>query len=579
MSKIPYETILDIRKKVDIKDVIASYIPLEKRGKNYFAICPFHDDHNPSMSVSSEKQIYTCFVCGASGNVFNFVMNYENISFVEAVKKVANMANVTLTVETSPKPKKTDALEHVYKMFDVVNKYYKNNIKSIYGKKALDYLNKRKISLEVINEFEVGLSLNDDSVSKLLLEKGYGKDELSDYGICGVSNNYTYDVFKNRIMFPLYNLDGRVVGFSGRIYNGEKESKYVNSKESSVFKKGHLLYNYHRAIKEAKESRQIIVVEGFMDVIRLYSVGIKNVVATMGTAVTKEHASLIKKLSQNVVLSFDGDKAGQKATINAINELDKIGITPKIVRLEDDLDPDDYVVKKGFDAYKNHLNNAMSVIEFNLLISKNETNFNDFNEVSSYVSKAVKELEKIDDPVVYELTLNEIAKQTNLDKKTIDNMVVKKEEKQKVIISKRKPVFKNKYQKAQEYLIYYMLKDPKAIEVYQDNVAYFSDKKLSLIAMEILEFYEKNKYVNTEDFILFLEDKTDLISEVLRIDDYDLPLNPSYEVLMDYVKTIDEEILKNEINRVKDKIKTETNVQSKVELLEKLRVLKQRECK
>ncbi len=580
MDKIPYETILDIRKKANIVDIIAKYIPLEKRGKNYFAICPFHDDHNPSMSVSEEKQIYTCFVCGASGNVFNFVMKYENVSFVSAVKKVASFVGINLDVQ-DVKEKKEDNTKYdkYYKMFDVVNKYYKNNIKSVYGKNAIKYLHERKINDDIINEFEIGLSLNDNSVSKLLQEKGYDKDELIDIGICGNTNNYMYDTFRNRIMFPLCNLDGQVVGFSGRIYNGEKESKYVNSKESVIFKKGHLLYNYHRAINEAREKRQIIVVEGFMDVIRLFSVGIKNVVASMGTAITKEHASLIKKLSQNVVLSFDGDKAGEKATISAIKEFEKIGITPKIIRLEDDLDPDDYIIKKGKDAYLNHLKNTLSVIDFNLKISEDKTNFNDFNEVSSFVKDAVTELEKINDKVIYELTLNKIAKQTGLSKETIDEMVEKKPASNAYIIDKRKPQKKNKYQKAEEYLLHYMLRSKDAILLYQDKVSYLPNKKLSIIAMEILEFYEKKGYINVSDFTLFLEDKTDLISEVLRIDDLDLPDNVSRDVLLDYIKTIDEEILNNEINKVKDKIKTETNVQNKIELLEKLRVLKKRECK
>ncbi len=580
MDKIPYETILDIRKKANIVDIIAKYIPLEKRGKNYFAICPFHDDHNPSMSVSEEKQIYTCFVCGASGNVFNFVMKYENVSFVSAVKKVASFVGINLDVQ-DVKEKKEDNTKYdkYYKMFDVVNKYYKNNIKSVYGKNAIKYLHERKINDDIINEFEIGLSLNDNSVSKLLQEKGYDKDELIDIGICGNTNNYMYDTFRNRIMFPLCNLDGQVVGFSGRIYNGEKESKYVNSKESVIFKKGHLLYNYHRAINEAREKRQIIVVEGFMDVIRLFSVGIKNVVASMGTAITKEHASLIKKLSQNVVLSFDGDKAGEKATISAIKEFEKIGITPKIIRLEDDLDPDDYIIKKGKDAYLNHLKNTLSVIDFNLKISEDKTNFNDFNEVSSFVKDAVTELEKINDKVIYELTLNKIAKQTGLSKETIDEMIEKKPASNAYIIDKRKPQKKNKYQKAEEYLLHYMLRSKDAILLYQDKVSYLPNKKLSIIAMEILEFYEKKGYINVSDFTLFLEDKTDLISEVLRIDDLDLPDNVSRDVLIDYIKTIDEEILNNEINKVKDKIKTETNVQNKIELLEKLRVLKKRECK
>ncbi len=580
MQKIPYDLILDIQRKVNIVDVISEYLPLEQKGKNYFAICPFHDDHNPSMSVSSEKQIYTCFVCGASGNVFNFVMNYEKISFGQAVSKVALKAGIKLDYDVKEiNNKKEDKYDKYYKMFDTASKYYQNNIKSVYGKAAIDYLSKRNIDLDIIKEFEIGLSMNDNNIGKLLTNKGFLENELVDIGLCGKKDKFLYDIFRNRIMFPLYNLEGDVIGFSGRIYNGEDDSKYVNSKESVIFKKGKLLYNYHRALNYAREKRQIIVVEGFMDVIRLYSIGIKNVVASMGTAITKDHANLIKKLSKNVVLCFDGDKAGEKATISAIGALDKIGIDPKIIRLEDNLDPDDYIIKKGKDAFLTHLNNPISTVMFNLDINKSQTNFNDYNEISLYLKSVSKELEKIDDKIVYELTVKKIAKETGVDVETINGMVQNIPKTSIKVIDKRKTLSKDKYEKAEEYLVYYMLKSTDAILLYQNNVSYLSNKLLSIIAMQILEFYEKNKYINVTDFTLFLEDKTDLINEVLRIDDLALPDDVNIDALKDYIKTIDEGILKQEIEKLKIKIKEEANVAKKVALLEKLRVLKKKECK
>ncbi len=580
MQKIPYDLILDIQRKVNIVDVISEYLPLEQKGKNYFAICPFHDDHNPSMSVSSEKQIYTCFVCGASGNVFNFVMNYEKISFGQAVSKVALKAGIKLDYDVKEiNNKKEDKYNKYYKMFDTASKYYQNNIKSVYGKAAIDYLSKRNIDLNIIKEFEIGLSMNDNNIGKLLTNKGFLENELVDIGLCGKKDKFLYDIFRNRIMFPLYNLEGDVIGFSGRIYNGEDDSKYVNSKESVIFKKGKLLYNYHRALNYAREKRQIIVVEGFMDVIRLYSIGIKNVVASMGTAITKDHANLIKKLSKNVVLCFDGDKAGEKATISAIEALDKIGIDPKIIRLEDNLDPDDYIIKKGKDAFLTHLNNPISTVMFNLDINKSQTNFNDYNEISLYLKSVSKELEKIDDKIVYELTVKKIAKETGVDVETINGMVQNIPKTSIKVIDKRKTLSKDKYEKAEEYLVYYMLKSTDAILLYQNNVSYLSNKLLSIIAMQILEFYEKNKYINVTDFTLFLEDKTDLINEVLRIDDLALPDDVNIDALKDYIKTIDEGILKQEIEKLKIKIKEEANVAKKVALLEKLRVLKKKECK
>ncbi len=580
MEKISYDVILDIQRKVNIVDIISEYLPLEQKGKNYFAICPFHDDHNPSMSISPEKQIYTCFVCGASGNVFNFVMEYEKISFTEAVAKVALKAGMALNVsKVNSKKKIDDKYEKYYKMFDVVNKYYQNNIKSVYGKSAVEYLNKRSITDDIIKEFEIGLSMNDNNINKLLSNKGYDINELIDIGLCGKKDKFIYDTFRNRIMFPLYNLTGQVIGFSGRIYNGEDESKYINSKESVIFKKGMLLYNYHRALNHAREKHQIIVVEGFMDVIRLSTIGIKNVVATMGTAITKEHARLIMKLSKNVVLCFDGDKAGEKATISAIDALEKIGIEPKIMRLENNLDPDDYIIKKGADAFLNHLNNTMSSVVFKLDINKSKTNFNDYNEISSYLKNISKELEKIDDKVVYELTVKKISKETGVDVETINSMVCKIPKTKIKVINKRNDHGKNKYVKAEEYLVYYMLKSTDAILLYQSSVSYLTDKKLSVIAMEILEFYERNKYINVTDFTLFLKDKKDLINEVLRIDGLNLPDEISLDTIKDYIKTIDTGILKQEIEKIKAQIAVESNVAKKVILLEKLRVLKKRECK
>lgn len=580
MEKIPYDVILDIKSKVNIVDVISEYLPVEQKGKNYFAICPFHDDHNPSMSISPEKQIYTCFVCGASGNVFNFVANYEKISFVSAVKKVAQKAGINLDINVKDDYKPQDTkYDKYYKMFDITNKYYQNNIKSVYGKKAIEYLHNRKIDDDIINEFEIGLSMNDNNVSKLLEKKGYDVNELIDIGLCGKKDNFIYDIFRNRIMFPLYNLDGKPVGFSGRIYNGEADSKYVNSKESIIFKKGNLLYNYHRALSHAREKHQIIVVEGFMDVIRLYTIGIKNVVATMGTAITKEHANLLMKLSKNIVLCFDGDKAGEKATISALDALEKIGITPKIIRLEDDLDPDDYIIKKGSDAYLTHLNNPMSSVVFKINIDKSKTNFNDYNEISTYLKNVSKELEKIDDKVVYELTVNKLSKETGVSCDTINDMVKSMPKNEIKVITKRTSLKKDKYQKAEEYLVHYMLRNVDAVLIYQNNVSYLNDPILSKIAMQILEFYEINRYINITDFTVFLEDKTDLIEKSLIIDDLRLPDEVNVDILMDYVKTIDEGILKREIEKTKKQIKEEMDVAKKISLTEKLRNLKKKECK
>ena len=579
MEKIPYETISDIQKSVNIVDVISKYLPITKRGKNYFAICPFHDDHNPSMSISEEKQIYTCFVCGASGNVFTFVQNYEKISFTSAVKKVASFIGINIDIKDDYKAQDNNLIKYdkYYNMFSLATKLYQNNIRTVYGKEAKKYLHNRSIDDDIIKEFNIGLSLNDNELSKLLESKGYIKEDMVDIGLCGIKDDYTYDIFRGRIMFPLEDSDGKVIGFSGRIYNTSSDNKYVNSKESVIFKKGNLLYNYKRASAYAREKDYVIVVEGFMDVIRLYTIGIKNVVATMGTAITSYHAKLIRRLSKNIILCFDGDKAGAKATKSALKELEKIDLVPKIIRLEDDLDPDDYIIKKGKESFITHLNNPMTSLAFKLESDKKDIDFNDYNDISKYISSIASELEKIDDKVVLELTLKKVSKETNVDVETIRSLIKNNTKEEKKIIDKPKMLRKNKYEKAEEYLVYYMLRDTNVIDIYINKISYLSNKVLGRIVNKILEFYDKKHYINVTDFTLYLEDDTELINEVLRIDSYDMPPLVNNSVIDDYINTIDDGIVKREIIKTKESIKTEGDIAKKIILLDKLQKLKKKE--
>ena len=286
MAFITEEIIKEIRSSNDIVDVIGEYIELKQKGKNYFAICPFHNDHSPSMSVSPEKQIYRCFTCGASGNVISFVKDYENLSFVDAVKKLG--ARVGINIETKDE-KRVDPNEENYKIYELATKYYKNNLDSKSGEVARSYLQERNLDKKTIDKFDIGLSLNGGLVD--VLKDKYSVYKLFDIGLANESNK---DVFKNRIMFPIKDINGNVVGFSGRKYTKNDEAKYINSKESIIFKKGEILYNFCNALDSIKKKKEVIICEGFMDVIRLYTIGIENAVALMGTSFTKEQEHIIK---------------------------------------------------------------------------------------------------------------------------------------------------------------------------------------------------------------------------------------------------------------------------------------------
>nr|MCR5224030.1 DNA primase [Bacilli bacterium] len=399
------EEINRIQSSSSIVDVIGSYISLEKKGKNYFGLCPFHDDHAPSLSVSEDKKIYTCFVCGHTGNVFSFVQDYENVSFLEAVKIVAEKSGIDVNVDV----KTNTRFDRFYDAYDLAVKYYENNIKTADGKKALEYLHKRGLSDELIKEFNIGFaSKTNDTLSKLLLSKGYTEKELVDIGISNKSNTL-YDLFRNRIVFPIHDSKGHPVAFSGRIYENVDEAKYINTKETPIFKKGEILFNYHRAINEAKKMKKLILVEGQMDAIRVYSEGVKNICATMGTALTNEHIKLLKKLNVEIVLCFDNDNAGEKATLAAGELLTKNGINISVLRLSGEKDPDEYILANGIDKYKEAVEHAITYFDFKLNILKKNKDFNKVDDVSKYVNSVIDELNKTNDSILIDLTINKLS--------------------------------------------------------------------------------------------------------------------------------------------------------------------------
>ena len=358
MSYINTDTINEIRNRTDIVEVISKYIPLTKKGNNYFGICPFHDDHNPSMSVSPDKQMFKCFVCEKGGNVFNFVASYEHISFKEAVAILGN--KLGYNIKTSANLVNNQSED--YEIYALSTKFYQNNLYSNLGKNAMEYLLKRNFSKNTIKKFEIGLSISRLPLTDFLLKKEYNLNKLIDLGLTNTMSN---DIFVDRIMVPLQDLNGNVIGYSGRIYQTNDDRKYINSKESNLFKKNNLLYNYHRAHEKLKKEDSIIVMEGFFDVIRADTIGITNCVATMGTALTKQHINILKKITNNIILCFDGDKAGETATIRAIPLLEEAGIFPKIIRLEEK-DPDEFIIKRGKEAFLNKIKNPINVMEFKM---------------------------------------------------------------------------------------------------------------------------------------------------------------------------------------------------------------------
>ena len=571
------DTVNELRNKLDIVEVISSYIPLSKKGRNYFGLCPFHDDHSPSLSVSSEKQIYKCFVCGESGNVFNFVMNYEHLSFPETVNLLAK--NIGMEINLNIK-KESNKYEHLYEIMNIANKFYQNNLYSSEGKLAREYLENRKLSNEIIKEFEIGLSLNNrDMLTNLLISKGHSLEELNSIDL----SNTNHDSYINRVMFPLHDSVGRVIGFSGRIYNQSNMNKYQNTKETVLFKKREVLFNYHRAKDEVRKAKSVIVMEGFMAVIRSYTVGIKNCIATMGTALSNEQASLIKKMSSNIILCYDGDNAGRKATLASGEMFLKLNINPSVIILSDGLDPDDYILKYGEESFKNLIDNAISFTDYKIKALKSDYNLNDIEEKTNYVNTVLLEIKNERDEIKREIMLKNLASETDIWYNTLEKKLFELLEHEKPVLKKEEIiVHKNKkdgYFKAMETLVYFMLNSKSAITLVDNSNVYIPNKEIRLIINEIISYYNRYGEISEADFYSYLENRQELFDVLKRILSTDYPSDFDDKLVNENLLAIKNYNVALEIERLEELIKKEVDIDEQMKLMDKILKLKMKEGK
>lgn len=577
MVMISNEEINAIRKNCNIVDIISSYVPVTLKGKDYKCVCPFHDDHSPSMSISTSKQIYKCFSCGAAGNAFTFVQNYENVSFIEAVKIVAE--KIGYQISGVIKQETVLRYQKEYDLMELVNKYYENNINTRNGLQAKDYLHKRGLTDEDISKFRIGLALDDSATLKNILEKkGYTIKVLEDLGLVNVDGGNVYDVFRGRITFPLYDTDGHVIGYSARIYRGEQVAKYINTKETYLYKKGNYLYNYHLAKDEAKRSKKLIIVEGQMDAIRLYINGVKNVVALMGTALTKEQIELIKRLRCEVILGLDGDEAGKNATLKNGEILVQNNIKVQVVRISLKKDPDEYVFTYGIDGYIKMLDNPIDYLDFKLETLKSNINAENTLELTNYVNKVLDDLKTIKDPIYLDLSLTKLSKASNISKEvlqerlneinnlqTITQEVFKKEE----VVAKQ-PI--NLLDKITKKMLYYMLNDRKYVLEYQEKIGYFPNKIYRGIANEIVFFIGKNYNITVADFISYISYNETFSGEVLKILEEDEDISDeNFELI---IKSYQKQKDKEDIEILKKELASELDRNRQLQILEQIRKIK-----
>lgn len=563
-----------IQSRANIVEIINSYVNLERHGKNYFGVCPFHDDHSPSMSVSEDKQIYKCFVCGASGNVFNFVSNYLGISFIEAVKIVADKVGETFTIKTNSEDAR---YAKYYDIMNISKLLYENNLRTKEGNDARTYLHNRGITDEIIKDFGIGLSMPlNNQLHKLLKSKNISDADMEALGLIASGDNGIYDLFRNRIMFPLFNPSGKVNGYSGRIYHGEDASKYINTRETVIFKKRENLYNYHLAAPIARKEKFIVICEGQMDAIRIYSIGIKNVVGTMGTALAKEQIDLLKKLGCKVIITMDNDKAGELATVNIGRMLMQAGIEVGVVRLTGKKDPDEYILEYGATAFRENIKSPLSYTDFMENYLRKNKNLKNPTELTAYINETINLLADLNDDLLSEVTINKLVDEFHLDKELLKSRIKSREEletvkvEQKEIIENHDKINENKYNRAIKVMLYYMMNDTNCMRLYMHYGLRLLKNKYRLVANNLIYYFELKKEIDFADYLTFTENYKD-ISEVVKEIITDVRINEFREEEMESLIGIVKGILdKERIKELKEEMKMELDINKKKRICEEI---------
>ncbi len=424
MSRIPQETIDRINDNADIVDIVSKSVDLKKRGRNFFGLCPFHEEKTPSFSVAPDKGIYHCFGCGKGGNAVNFIIENEKLSFVEAIQQLGQ--HLGIQVEFSGSNESKNLFDNLYKIHEDASSLYHQTLLSDRGKKALKYLMDRGLSLESIKLFSVGFA---PESSKFLLNtiksNGYDREVLEKSGLFGYSKSEFFDRFRSRIMFPIWNSSSKIVGFGGRVFASEDPAKYMNSPETPLYKKSDIFYGLHNARNAIRKNGYAILVEGYTDVIQLYQNGIKNCVAVSGTAFSERHVSQMKRFCSKALLAYDGDSAGISATLKTGYNLIKGGIEAQVIEIPNKLDPDEWVSKEGPEAFiKNGIDRASGLVDYHLKSSQFSEKTP--SEKSNIVNQILIEVRDIKDPIISNEIIRKLAQISNVEENEIKRIIPRK---------------------------------------------------------------------------------------------------------------------------------------------------------
>ena len=549
MAHYSDELLEEVRSRNDIVDIISQYVTLKRKGRNFFGLCPFHNEKSPSFSVSPDKQIFKCFGCGKGGNVFHFLMNAENISFVEAVQILAERANIELPKNSGDEDEKQVQLKNeVYKVNEAAAMFYHETLYKPTSKVAQEYVKKRKLGNNTLKAFLIGYAPMNNELFNHLKSKGFSVEAMLASNLIGRSEKgIFYDKFKHRLMIPIQDVRNRYIAFGGRVLDDSKP-KYINSPEDIVYSKGRNLFGLNVAKRNSNGMlKKILIVEGYMDAISLYQRGITNVVASLGTALTDAQGRLLRRNAEQVILGYDADGAGQTAILRGMDILKNLGVDIRVLQISDAKDPDEYVIKYGADKFKKCMEDAISVVEFKVKILKQSLDLNNTNDKIKFLNEIAKTLASVDNSMEREVYIDKIGKtygisteaiQSEINKLTNKEPDKKKIENTSVIIKKNEEKQIDENVLRREKMLIYLLIN-------------YSDKTFKRISSVVKSDYiqdEANKEIidkifeklrdgqNTEDVLNWFEDQ-DMVSYLAGVLSNDFEIADVDKAIEDVEKT------------------------------------------
>ena len=572
MSWISEDDIKAIRQQADIVDVMSRYITLEKKGKDYKAIWPFHDDHDPSLSISTDKQIFKCFVCGTGGNVFTFVQKIENISFLEAVCKVAELIHYPLHMDTSQFQPKVDQNQPLYDCVQSYIRFLTYELQSENGESVKRYLSQRKINEDIIKRFEIGYAPESSRSVKYLKAKGFNEQILTDTGLIRTHDLDTYAVFDNRLMIPIHDENGNPVGFTARRLNEDKDvAKYINTSETKIYHKGHLIFNYHRAKEFAKKNKRCILVEGAMDVIAFEKADIHESIACLGTACTKEQITLLKRLNVPLVVCYDGDKAGKAATYKFGKLAVDYGLNFSIVKNTTGKDPDEIFNELGKDELYLSVHKTVSFVEFLFDYLPNQYDLDNYedkkkftSEMQSFIERTCTDFEKAD----YYSRIRDLTG-FDLSHQSANIPAPKKESRNNAAVVRNIEPLKNGRTLAEHGVLWMILNSKLAADQFKDQIGFFQDPVCEELSLYCYDMYRNMDHIDFDVLMSYIEKEdvrnllVSLMENPFHVDGY------NEDFFNDSLMKIKECTLQAQIDNLNDQIKNVQDPMLKISLASK----------